>query len=120
MAEEPITFTASELGITTDPTGLFSDEELAEGGSVVQPSIWASTFPIDGGSVTMAVMIDRWCGAQECPFRFRLEVDNGPVLLSHVGRNFGMVCQDKDAMTVDPIELTVTACGVVIDLKTAR
>lgn len=119
--QEPITFEFSAAGATTDPTGLFTDEEVNEGGSNVQPPIWYSTFPVDGGVVTLAILVDRWCGARECPFRFRLEVDGSSMVLrSHVGRNYGMICQNTDAMTVDPIDLTLTACGTVIDLKAAR
>ena len=119
--QEPITFEFANTGATEDPTGLFSAEELEQGGSTVQPPIWYSTFPVDGGEVTLAILVDRWCGAQECPYRFRLEVADGSMTLhSHLGQNYGMICQNTDSISVDPIELTVTACGALIDLKEAR
>ncbi|MDA7966220.1 hypothetical protein [Ruegeria sp.] len=120
FADTPITFSKIEIGAPTDPTGLFTDEEVSEGGSVVQPSIWYSVFPVDGGKVTLAVLVDRWCGLSECPFRFRIETDDGMELRSHFGRAHGMICQDRSSMTVDPIELVLTACGNEIDLKQAR
>lgn len=118
--KQPISFEFTEVGATVDPTGLFSEDEITEGGSDVQPSIWYSTFPVDGGEVTLAILADKWCSAHECPFRFRLTTDSGMVLLSEVSPAYGMICQDTDAMTVDPIDLTVQACGNVIDLKAAR
>lgn len=120
MAEEmPITFEMAEIGALTDPTGLFTDDEVEQGGSVVQPSIWYSTFPVDGGEVTLSILVDRWCGLSECPYRFRLETEDGTELRSHFGRAHGMICQDRSSMTVDPIELVLTACGNEIDLKQA-
>lgn len=115
----PITFEMTEIGTLTDPTGLFTNEEVEEGGSVVQPSIWFSTFPVDGGEITLAILVDRWCGLSECPFRFRIETKDGTELRSHFGRAHGMVCQDRSSMTVDPVELVLTACGNDIDLKRA-
>lgn len=115
--QEPIAFEYADVGIETDPTGLFTDEELAEGGSDVQSPIWYSTFEVDGGEVTMAILVDRWCGISECPVRFRLVADNGLKLQSHSPPAFDMICQDTDAMTVDPIELVVTACAAEFDLK---
>lgn len=116
----PLTFDSTEIGSMTDPTGLFTDEEVKQGGSVVQPSIWYSTFPVDGAEITLSILIDRWCGLSECPFRFRIETDDGMELRSHFGRAHGMICQDRSSMTVDPIELVLTACGNEIDLKQAR
>lgn len=117
---EPIEFEFAATGATSDPTELFTDEEVDEGGSNVQPAIWHTTFPVDGGTVTMAILVDRWCGTQECPYRFRIEADNGLILRSHLGESYGMICQDVDSMTMNPIELLVRACGATIDLKTAR
>lgn len=117
--EVPLIFQSTETGALTDPTDLFTNEEIEEGGSVVQPSIWYSTFSVDGGEVTLAILVDRWCGLAECPFRFRLEAEGGVVLHSHFGRAHGMICQDRSSMTVDPVELVLTACGNEIDLKKA-
>lgn len=118
--DQPISFQFTDVGDPVDPTGLFTDEELVEGGSDVQPSIWYATFPVDGGEVDFAILVDKWCGAHECPYRFRLTTDSGMTLHSSSGDAYGMVCQDTDSMTVDPIDLTITACGSVIDLKAAR
>lgn len=70
----PITFEMSEIGTLSDPTGLFSDEEVEQGGSVVQPSIWFSTFPVDGGEVTLSILVDRWCGLSEWSSRKATQV----------------------------------------------
>lgn len=35
---------------------------MAEGGSDVQPSVWYARFPVRGGEVTLAVLVDAWCG----------------------------------------------------------
>ena len=115
----PLTFETTEIGELTDPTGLFTDEEVQQGGSVVQPSIWHATFPVDGGEVTLSVLVDRWCGLSECPFRFIVRAENGMELRSHNPPAHGMVCQDRSSMTVDPVELILTACGNEIDLKQA-
>ena len=117
--ETPLSFEMTEIGALTDPTGLFTDEEVEQGGSVVQPSIWHSTFPVDGGEVTLSVLVDRWCGLSECPFRFIITADNGMELRSHNPPAHGMICQDRSSMTVDTVELVVTACGNQIDLKQA-
>lgn len=113
----PIVFEHTEVGSLTDPTGLFSDEELKDGGSVVQPSIWYSTFSVEGGQVIMTVLFDAWCGVRECPVRYRLVADSGLELDSHQSPDFGMICQDTDSMTVDPVELVIRACDAEIDLK---
>lgn len=118
--DQPITFEFTDVGDPVDPTGLFTDEELAEGGSDVQPSISYATFRVDGGRVDLAILADKWCGTQECPYRFRLTTDSGMVLNSFSGDAYGMVCQGMDSMTFDPIDLTITACGFEIDLKAAR
>ena len=117
--QEPITFQGVMIGAAIDPTGLFSDAELEEGGSTVQPPIWHSTFPVDGGEVTLAILVDRWCGLSECPFRFVIQADNGMRLHSHNPPAHGMMCQDRSSITVDPIKLVLTACGTEIDLKQA-
>lgn len=119
QAETALTFNMTEIGDPTDPTGLFTGEEVEQGGSVVQPSIWHSTFPVDGGEVTLTVLVDRWCGLSECPFRFVIRADSGMELRSHTAPAHGMICQDRSSMTVDPVELVVTACGNEIDLKQA-
>lgn len=115
----PISFEMTEIGALTDPTGLFTGEEVEQGGSIVQPSIWYSTFPVDGGAITLSILVDRWCGLSECPFRFRIETEDSTEMRSHFGRAHGMICQDRSSMTVDPVELVLTACGVEIDLKQA-
>ena len=117
--EVPPIFESTETGALTDPTGLFTDEEVEQGGSVVQPSIWYSTFPVDGGEVTLAILVDRWCGLSECPYRFRIEAEGGMELHSHFPPAHGMICQDRSSMTVDPVELVLTACGNQINLKQA-
>ncbi|WP_299501360.1 hypothetical protein [uncultured Roseobacter sp.] len=114
-----LTFEVTEVGALTDPTGLFTEEEVEQGGSVVQPSVWYSTFPVDGGEITLSILVDRWCGLSECPFRFRIETEDGTEMRSHFGRAHGMICQDRSSMTVDTIELVLTACGNEIDLKQA-
>lgn len=117
--EMALTFETTEIGELTDPTGLFTDEEVELGGSVVQPSIWHTTFSVDGGEVTFAILVDRWCGLSECPFRFIVRAENGMELRSHIPPAHGMICQDRSSMFVDPVELVMTACGNEIDLKKA-
>ena len=112
----PIRFTEAELGATTDPTGLWRPAEIAEGGSLVQPSIWFATFPVDGGEVTLSILTDRWCGMSECPYRLRLVVPARRLDL----RGEGMACQARELFTYDPVELTITACAQTIDLKELR
>ena len=114
-----LNFETTEVGELTDPTGLFTKEEIEQGGSVVQPSIWHVTYPVDGGEVTLSILVDRWCGLSECPFRFLVRAENGMELRSHNPPAHGMVCQDRSSMTVDPVELILTACGNEIDLKQA-
>lgn len=109
----PIQFTSVELGATVDPTGLWTPQEVAEGGSVVQPSIWHSTFPVEGGEVTISVLVDHWCGMAECPYRVRLTAPAAGLDL----RGEGMACQARDTFTYDPVALTISACAQTIDLK---
>jgi len=109
----PIQFTPVELGATTDPTGLWTPAEIAEGGSVVQPSIWYATFPVDGGEVTISALLDHWCSMSECPYRIRLTAPAVGLDL----RGEGMACQARDTFTYDPVALTITACAQTIDLK---
>ena len=119
----PITFLNIGDGGSSDPLGLFSDEEIAEGGSDVQPSIWYATYPVDGGEVDLSILVDAWCGMRDCPFRHRIRNTKGDVV--HVGfrpPQFGMICQGfsgetPGAITYDPINLTIQACGLTIDLK---
>ena len=119
----PITFLNIGDGGASDPLGLFSDKEIAEGGSEVQPSIWYATFPVDGGVVDLSILVDAWCGMSECPFRHRIRDSKGAVV--HVGfrpPQFGMICQGfveetPGAITYDPINLTIKACGQTLDLK---
>ncbi|NJM81829.1 MAG: hypothetical protein HC844_04400 [Tabrizicola sp.] len=123
VEQVPITFLTIGIGDSRDPLGLFSDEEIAEGGSDVQPSIWYATFPVDGGEVDLSILVDAWCGISECPFRHRIRDSNGDVV--HVGfrpPQFGMICQGffgetPDAITYDPINLTIQACGQTLDMK---
>lgn len=116
----PVRFQSIAVGHSADPTGLFTPEEVAEGGSDVQPSIRYAVFPVDGGEVSLSVLVGEWCGMSECPYRFRLVADNGMSLQSDQPPDYGTICQDSEAVTVDPVALTVTACGAVIDLKAAR
>ena len=109
----PIQFTAVDLGATTDPTGLWTPQEITDGGSVVQPSVWHSTFPVDGGEVTISVLLDHWCSMAECPYRVRLSAPAAGLDL----RGEGMACQARDTFTYDPLALTISACGQIIDLK---
>jgi len=112
----PITWEAVEMDTRIDPTGLWTRHEIREGGSVVQPSIHYSTFPVDGGEVTISVLVDHWCGMSECPYRVRLVA---PALgLDLLGE--GMACQARDTFTYDPVALTITACAQVIDLTTLQ
>ena len=55
----PMEFAFSAVGAETDPTGLFTREEVAEGGSQVQSSVWYSTTPVDGGRMTLAILVDQ-------------------------------------------------------------
>ena len=120
----PVVFSEAEIGALSDPTGLFSDEEVAEGGAAGSvtpvPSILYAILPVDGGTVTLAILENAWCGLSECPYRFRLETDSGMTLLSHHGREAGMICQARELMSYDPVTLTMTACNAVIDFKDAR
>lgn len=117
LAEQlPIYFNPVEINATADPTELWTPSEILEGGSVVQPSIWHSTFPVDGGEVTISVLVDHWCSMTECPYRIRL---TAPALGVEL-RGEGMACQARDIFTYDPIDLTVTACAQTIDLKELR
>lgn len=116
----PLAFVASEMGATTDPTGLWTDAEIVEGGSDVQPPISYASIPVDGGTLTIARLVDRWCGTQDCPYRFRLETSDGRAYLSHGSGDYGMACGSDQGYAVDPVELVMTACGQEIDLKTAR
>lgn len=122
----PVVFEVSEAGAASDPTGLFSDEEVKEGGTPSMPSVWYSTFPVDGGEVTLSVLANAWCGMADCPFRFRIRSTDGSFSLQGFEPpNYGMICQafmegESSAITYDPIALTIDACGTVIDLKAAR
>lgn len=107
-------------GTTSDPTGLWNDEEVAEGGSNTIPPIQHASFRVDGGEATLAVLVGPWCGMADCPYRFRLKTDGGQVLRSHGPGDYGMICQSDEPFMADPIELILTACGQVIDLKAAR
>jgi hypothetical protein len=116
----PIAFESTPTGVMVDPTGLWSDAEVAEGGSDVQPSVHYATFAVDGGEVTLSILVDTWCSLSECPYRFRLTTGSGLTLHSHAPPDYGMICQDTESMTYDPVELTMTACTATIDFKTAR
>jgi hypothetical protein len=111
-----ISFQSTETGVITDPTGLWSAAELAEGGSDVQPSVWHATFPIRGGEVTLAILVDAWCGMAECPFRYRIAADDGRVVASHPPGDFGMICQSREDMWVAPETGILHACAARIDL----
>lgn len=117
-------FNEAEIGADSDPTGLFSNDEVAEGGAsgsaTPLPSILYTTFPVDGGEVTLSILQNGWCSASECPYRFRLTTDTGMVLLSHYGDAYGMICQAPELMSYDREALILTACGSEIDLKDAR
>lgn len=111
-----IKFQYSDIGATTDPTGLLTDQELAEGGSTVQPPIWYSTFDVNEGTVTLAILVDAWCSVSECPFRLRLETADGVARSSHDENGYGMICQDTESMTVNRTEMTIHACTDKINL----
>lgn len=116
----PIQFEEAPMEATSDPTGLWTDEELAESRVAALPPVAYATFPVDGGEATLAILQGAWCGAADCPYRFRLETDGGAVLHSHGAGDYGMTCQSTDFFSVDPIDLVVQACGQTIDLKAAR
>ena len=116
----PIQFEEAPIGAMSDPTGLWTDDEVAESRVPSLPPIAHSTFPVDGGEATLAILQGAWCGTADCPYRFRLTTDGGAVLHSHAVGDYGMTCQSTDFFTVDPIDLTVRACDQTIDLKTAR
>ena len=116
----PIRFELSAKDAAHDPTGLWTDEEVAESHVPALAPIAYATFPVDGGVVTFAVLQGAWCGMTDCPYRFRLETDAGKVFRSHGGGDYGMSCQSLESYLVDPIDLVVGACGQPIDLKSAR
>lgn len=124
--DQRVVFEHTEVGAASDPTGLFSDEEVAEGGSASMPSVWYSTFPVDGGEVTISVLSNAWCGMSDCPFRYRIKSADGNLALrGYEPPNYGSICQSfldggSDAITYDPMALTIDACGSSLDLKMAR
>ena len=111
---------STALGDPTDPTGLFSPQEVAEGASVAQPSIRYAVVAVTGGTVTITTFVGHWCGVSECPARFRLVMDDGAVVNSTSSPDdCMMICQADGArsfVTVDPVRLTMTACAQGIDL----
>lgn len=109
-------FQTTETGHMRDPTGLWSPAEVAEGGSDVQPSVWYARFPVRGGEVTLAVLVDAWCGLSECPVRFRVEKGDGRVVQNFGTVDYDMVCQDFEGFTYDPEAQVLHACGARIAL----
>ena len=116
----PIHFEEAPMDATSDPTGLWTDDEVAESRVPTLSPLVYSTFRVDGGEATLAILQGAWCGTADCPYRFRLTTDGGEVLRSHAAGDYGMTCQSTDFFSVDPIDLTVRACDQTIDLKTAR
>ncbi len=115
-----VEFSAIAVGAIEDPTGLWSPEEIKEGGSQVQSSIHYFDVGVEGGRVVGATLWDAWCGAWECPFRFYVETDAGDVYQSDRDGDYHMVCSALDMFELDAEELVLWACGQLIDLKTAK
>ncbi len=111
-----VPFQTTETGQMRDPTGLWTPAEVAEGGSDVQPSVWYARFPVRGGEVTLAVLVDAWCGLSECPVRFRVETADGQVVQSFETVDYDMVCQDFEGFTYDPEARVLHACAARIAL----
>lgn len=120
LAEVSVSLVDVAPGTASDPTGLWTDMEVGEGGSDTIPPIQHASFRVDGGEVTLAVLVGPWCGMADCPYRFRLETDDGQALRSHGPGDYGMICQSDEPFTADPIDLILLACGQVVDLKAAR
>lgn len=115
-----VEFTATEIGALEDPTGLWSAEEIAEGGSQVQSSIHYFDVGIEGGRVVGSTLWDAWCGAWECPFRFRVETNVGDVYHSDRDGDYHMACSSLEMFELDAQNLVLWACGQSIDLKAAQ
>ena len=112
----PVPFQMTEAGQMRDPTGLWSPAEVAEGGSDVQPSVWFATFPVQGGAVTLAVLVDAWCGMADCPMRFRLVGDDGRELRNFNTVEYDMVCQSPELFFYDPETGVLHPCGTPLSL----
>ena len=112
----PVPFQTTETGQMRDPTGLWSPAEVAEGGSDVQPSVWHATFPVQGGTVTLAVLVDAWCGMADCPMRFRLVIDDGRELRNFTHVEYDMVCQAQELFFYDPDARILHHCGARLSL----
>lgn len=111
-----VPFQTTETGQMRDPTGLWTPAEVAEGGSDVQPSVWYARFPVRGGEVTLAALVDAWCGMSECPVRFRVETANGRVVQNFETVDYDMVCQAFESFTYDPEARVFHACAARIAL----
>lgn len=111
-----VPFQTTETGQMRDPTGLWSPAEVAEGGSDVQPSVWYAHFPVRGGAVMLAVLVDAWCGMSECPVRFRVEATDGRVVQNFETVDYDMVCQAFESFTYDPEARVLHACAARIAL----
>ncbi|KGJ11377.1 hypothetical protein IT40_07350 [Paracoccus versutus] len=111
-----VPFQTTETGQMRDPTGLWTPAEVAEGGSDVQPSVWYARFPVRGGEVTLAVLVDAWCGMSECPVRFRIETADGRAVQNFGTVDYDMVCQDFESFTYDPEARALHACAARIAL----
>lgn len=112
----PVPFQMTETGQMRDPTGLWSPSEVAEGGSDVQPSVWFATFPVQGGTVALAVLVDAWCGIADCPMRFRLVDDDGPDLRNFTTVEYDMVCQAPELFFYDPEARLLHHCDAPLSL----
>lgn len=69
-----------------------------------------------GGEVTLAVLVDAWCGMSECPVRFRVETDDGRVVQNFGTIDYDMVCQAFESFTYDPEARALHACAARIAL----
>ena len=112
----PVPFQMTEGGQMRDPTGLWSPVEVAEGGSDVQPSVWFATFPVQDATVTLAVLVDAWCGMADCPMRFRLVGDDGRELRNFTTVEYDMVCQAPELFFYDPEAHVLHHCGSPLSL----
>lgn len=112
----PVPFQMTAAGQMRDPTGLWSPAEVAEGGSDVQPSVWFASFPVQGGTVTLAVLVDAWCGMADCPMRFRLVGDDGRELRNFNTVEYDMACQSPELFFYDPETRVLHHCGTSLSL----
>lgn len=122
LAQEAVRlqFKDIEIGAKSDPTGLWSDEEVAEAsefaGPNPQPLISYAQVPVDGGTLTVSIIRGGFCGMADCQAKFMIQTDSGEAYRSQ-GES---VCQswnvDGEEFTVDPVALELHACSMSFNL----